>query len=55
MTDNESRSTMEEFEQRHSPTSFRGEPVTGETYEIDAMEWFQTRDGKICTRFGARD
>ncbi|MBK7141581.1 MAG: ester cyclase [bacterium] len=35
--------------------SFRGLPVTGKTYEIVAMEWFEIRGGKTQKRWGARD
>lgn len=42
-------------ERGRSRASFRGEPVTGETHRVDAMEWFQMRDGKISARWGARD
>jgi predicted ester cyclase len=38
-----------------SRASFRDEPVSGETYRVDAMEWFRMRDGKIFARWGARD
>lgn len=34
---------------------FRGNPPTGKTYEIDAMEWFEFKDGKVAKRWGARD
>lgn len=34
---------------------FRGNPPTGKTYELVAMEWFVLRDGKIRRRWGARD
>jgi ketosteroid isomerase-like protein len=42
-------------ERGRSRGSFRGEPVTGEPYQIDAMEWFHIRDGRIAARWGARD
>jgi steroid delta-isomerase-like uncharacterized protein len=35
--------------------SFRGSPVTGKSFETVAMEWFIVKDGKIRTRWGARD
>jgi len=35
--------------------SFRGGPVTGKTFEVVAMEWFEIKDGKIHRRWGARD
>lgn len=35
--------------------SFRGGPVTGKSFEVVAMEWFQMKDGKIHRRWGARD
>ena len=28
---------------------------TGRTYELLAMEWFEFRDGRIASRWGARD
>jgi len=34
---------------------FRGQPPTGRSYEIGAMEWFILRDGRIARRWGARD
>lgn len=34
---------------------FRGQPPTGRSYEIGAMEWFVLRDGRIAQRWGARD
>ena len=34
---------------------FRGQPATGQSYEIVAMEWFLMQDGKIQRRWGARD
>ncbi len=34
---------------------FRGQPATGKSYEIVAMEWFIIKDGKIQRRWGARD
>ena len=34
---------------------FRGNPATGRSYEIAAMEWFVVRDGRIAARWGARD
>jgi steroid delta-isomerase-like uncharacterized protein len=34
---------------------FRGQPATGRTYELDAMEWFTLADGRITRRWGARD
>lgn len=38
-----------------SQGSFRGGPVTGKSFEVIAMEWFQMKDGKIHRRWGARD
>ena len=35
--------------------SFRGNPPTGQSYELVAMEWFHVRDGRIHRRWGARD
>ena len=35
--------------------SFRGGPVTGKSFEVVAMEWFNIKDGKIHRRWGARD
>jgi steroid delta-isomerase-like uncharacterized protein len=35
--------------------AFRGQPPTGRSYEIGAMEWFHLRDGRIARRWGARD
>jgi ketosteroid isomerase-like protein len=34
---------------------FRGQPATGRTYELDAMEWFTLAAGRITRRWGARD
>jgi steroid delta-isomerase-like uncharacterized protein len=34
---------------------FRGNAPTGKSYELVAMEWFKIMDGKIQTRWGARD
>jgi len=37
---------------------FRGIPgvaPTGSTYQLNAMEWFAFRDGRIAARWGARD
>lgn len=34
---------------------FRGQPATGNTYEITAIEWFVIRDGYINDRWGVRD
>lgn len=34
---------------------FRGSPVTGKSFEVVAMEWFEIKDGKIDRRWGARD
>ncbi len=38
-----------------SQGSFRGGPVTGRSFEVVAMEWFELKDGKIDSRWGARD
>jgi steroid delta-isomerase-like uncharacterized protein len=35
--------------------NFRGNPPTGQSYELVAMEWFLLRDGKIQKRWAARD
>ena len=35
--------------------SFRGGPVTGKSFEVVAMEWFEIKDGKIHRRWGTRD
>ena len=35
--------------------AFRGGPVTGKSFEVVAMEWFEIKDGKIQRRWGARD
>ncbi len=42
-------------ERGKSANSFRGGPVTGRTYEVVAMEWFELKDGLIRRRWGARD
>jgi steroid delta-isomerase-like uncharacterized protein len=42
-------------ERGKSVGSFRGGPVTNESFEVVAMEWFIIRDGKIQRRWGARD
>ena len=34
---------------------FRGEPPTGKSFELVAMEWFLLVDGRITRRWGARD
>jgi steroid delta-isomerase-like uncharacterized protein len=34
---------------------FRGQPPTGKSYELVAMEWFVVKDGRIQRRWGARD
>jgi steroid delta-isomerase-like uncharacterized protein len=34
---------------------FRGQPPTGKSFELVAMEWFILTDGKIHRRWGARD
>lgn len=34
---------------------WRGQPATGKSYELVAMEWFEMREGKIARRWGARD
>ena len=34
---------------------FQGQPPTGRSYELVAMEWFEVKDGKIKRRWGARD
>ena len=35
--------------------SFRGQPPSGKSYEVVAMEWFVIQDGRIHRRWGARD
>ncbi len=35
--------------------SFMGNQPTGKSFELVAMEWFISRDGKIHRRWGARD
>jgi steroid delta-isomerase-like uncharacterized protein len=35
--------------------SFRGGPVTGKSFEVVAMEWFEFKNGRIHRRWGARD
>lgn len=35
--------------------SFRGQPVTGKSFEVVAMEWFTFKAGKIHRRWGTRD
>jgi steroid delta-isomerase-like uncharacterized protein len=42
-------------ERGQSLSSFRGGPVTGQHYEVVAMEWFVLKDGRIERRWGARD
>lgn len=42
-------------EHGRSVAAFRGGPVTGQHYQITAMEWFVIREGKILSRWGARD
>lgn len=34
---------------------FRGQPATGKTYEMTAMEWYELDGGLIARRWGARD
>ena len=34
---------------------FFGNPATGKSYELVAMEWFEVRGGKIARRWGVRD
>lgn len=34
---------------------FRGQPATGKSFEVVAMEWFIIKDGKIHRRWGARE
>jgi steroid delta-isomerase-like uncharacterized protein len=43
------------IERGTSRGSFRGGPVTGKSFEVVAMEWFEMSDGKIVRRWGARD
>jgi steroid delta-isomerase-like uncharacterized protein len=42
-------------ERGRSAGDWRGQPATGKTYAVDAMEWFHIRDGRIHRRWGARD
>ena len=42
-------------ERGQSVGSFRGQPVTGKSFEVVAMEWFIIQEGKIHRRWGARD
>lgn len=42
-------------ERGKSVQSFRALPVTGKSYEVVAMEWFEMKDGLIYRRWGARD
>ena len=35
--------------------SFRGQPATGKSYELVAMEWFELKGDRIARRCGARD
>lgn len=42
-------------ERGHSADSFRSGPVTGQHYEVVAMEWLLLKDGRIERRWGARD
>jgi steroid delta-isomerase-like uncharacterized protein len=35
--------------------AFRGQPPSGKSYELVAMEWFLVKDGRIQRRWGARD
>jgi steroid delta-isomerase-like uncharacterized protein len=35
--------------------SFRGQPVTGKSFEVVAMEWFVFKAGKIHRRWGTRE
>ncbi|MBX7246258.1 MAG: nuclear transport factor 2 family protein [Candidatus Sumerlaeaceae bacterium] len=43
------------IERGQSIASFRGGPVTGKSYEVVAMEWFELCNGMITRRWGARD
>ena len=43
------------IEHGKSVASFHGSPVTGRTYEVVAMEWFEIKEGRIHRRWGARD
>ncbi len=38
-----------------SRAPFRGLPVTGRSYELVAMEWYEMKGGLIHRRWGARD
>lgn len=42
-------------ERGQSVGEFLGNPPTGKSYEVVAMEWFVMRDGQIARRWGARD
>jgi steroid delta-isomerase-like uncharacterized protein len=35
--------------------SFRGGPITGQSFEVVAIEWFVIKEGRIHRRWGARD
>ena len=43
------------LETGRSVAEFRGRPVTGRSYELVAIEWYELRDGLIARRWGARD
>jgi steroid delta-isomerase-like uncharacterized protein len=43
------------IERGTSVGTFRGQPPTGQSFEVVAMEWFIFQDGKIHRRWGARD
>jgi steroid delta-isomerase-like uncharacterized protein len=43
------------LERGKSVGSFRGSPVTGQPYEMVAMEHFVVQNGRIQRRWGARD
>jgi len=42
-------------ERGRAQAPFRGQPATGRSYELLAMEWFELKDGRIQRRWGARD
>ena len=42
-------------ERGRSVGAFRGGPVTGKSFTVVAMEWFEIKDGRIHRRWGARD
>ena len=49
------RIAVRHVERGKSVGTFLGNAPTGKTYEIVAMEWFVMKDGRIQSRWGARD